>query len=172
MPSTQGFSTDLGLPKTPTAKDEEVFRELYIVYGALNALAAQLDAVVGLAQSAATDAVGSTRKGIAVADLSAGDLISITATGITKADASLLLPCYGLCTIGGVSGEMIEYILFGQASYSAATLVPGTRYYLNLAGAVSSAPYTSSGKIRQVVGLALTESLLYLTPSIDYTVNP
>lgn len=173
MASTQSYSTNLGLPKVPTAKDEDVFRELYIVYNALNALAAQLDTLTGVAISVASSAVGNKQTKEAGVALTVGTPVFIDSTNVLLvADSTLNRPCHGICSIAAAASEVAEFTLFGPTSYADASLTPGKKYYLQAAGTVSLTPNTTSAQIKQVVGFALAADLMYFFPDSNWSINP
>lgn len=87
--------------------------------------------------------------------------------------AGNIKPCYGIKNTTGSNGigDTIEVVLPGCYVNSIGGLVPGTRYFLDkVAGQLNAGPAFVAGDGRQVVGFALTATVFFFFPNIDWTV--
>jgi hypothetical protein len=170
-------SLNLGLPVATAVQDPELAIELNRLYNAIKILARGMDLNTGALGEedkywAETGSQRCTFGNNAVLYLEAGeDLAYASLVGIKndgkawKADDGVL-PCIGFCNVkaGTTAGDFTEVRCLGiYPPLPAATLTPGNFYYLSsTAGVIGN--FASAPAYRQVVGFAVSDTVLFFTP--------
>lgn len=180
----------IGLPQLPTNVDPKIEPDLRDLYNALRNLSYQIGQYGGFepvaegynnANNVEYTAGPYKRRLYAEATeaITYGQLVNILDTAgvpqIQLADATTSAkPCHGICnTLGTCAiGATIEVALPGCYVTSIGGMTCGRRYFLSAAfpgGATSTAPAVA-GNIVQPVGFALTPTIFYFWPSLQWTV--
>lgn len=150
---------NLALPAVPPVQDDENFVEFNRIYSAVKLLANRLDAMQPVAVATAGEAIGFGRF-VNFYD-SGGSLYA------RLADATASKPAHAYCLTQDLeAGDSAEFICMGlHPGFSG--LTPGQRYFLATGGLVSSSP-PALPKIQQALGVALSDSSMWVQCVIDY----
>lgn len=105
-------------------------------------------------------------------NLAAGNFVYINATGYllkADADAAVSMPCFGMALDTASPGAQCLILIRGWVFNSGWTLAEGDSVYVSTtAGTLTTTAPSGSGDQVQVIGIGLSEDLMYFNP--DYTV--
>lgn len=188
--NVQQISVNLGLPQLPNQDDPKLFKELLLLYNAINAIGRALDAYTGALSPAVEDypSIGVSDihlQNIAKLypvfseDVVVGAMVNVynnagvlTARYAKAADGTK--PARGFATNNVSAAARGEVILLG-INVHVSGLTPGSLYYLSAASTsgqvVATAPAVSGNSI-QPVGFALDSSTLYFNPTLLGAIVP
>lgn len=173
MASSQRFSTNLTLPATPTTNEGELFTELLKVYNAIKIVMGAVDTYCGtepeLPENWAQVGFGRMFAGLnsvfyttAAANITYGQLVSINGANQAILAQSGVNTAVGFCAApnGVLVGERCPIQVFGlYPTLPAASLTPGTPYYLSVTPGAIGAAVTA-----QRVGFAISDRQLWFSP--------
>jgi hypothetical protein len=128
----------------------------------------ELDASGRLAATMMPLGIGAdTQVVLASEALNAGDFVNLYNNAGTlnarKADASNARQCDGFVNAAVANGANATVYLEGQ-NEALAALTPGSKYFLGVAGAISTVPASTAGHIHQYIGKALAATELVFEP--------
>ena len=178
---------NLQLPRAPQVSDSDVYKELQALYNSLQVFHAQVAQALGLAgltaiQLSELGVPFGARLGemniisaeVHTTPVAAGDLVNIfDLTGAKVRPASKLAaarkPAHGIALDSSLTGmPKIRVCLWGHLLPG--TYTPGTVYYLGDSGDFITIPTKVAGEISQKVGIAISESLMLVTPAQPFRV--
>ncbi len=99
--------------------------------------------------------------------IAAGDIVYIDSAGaVFKADADAAAKAAIGFVLSGITSGASGTVYFGSGMITGLTgLTPGSLYYLSsTAGGVTTTAPTGTGKIQQIVGRAVSSTVLYFEP--------
>jgi hypothetical protein len=179
----QRYSTPIVIPDSSQIDDKRTNDEMNYVLNALRTMALQMDALTGALSplasnwstvSALNSILGNnTNKfyALCLTDIAYGAMVNFTnkdATTVyarTAQASSASRGAQGFCvTPGGfVAGSYGEFVVGTGVNYGLNSLTPGTVYYLDptsTLGQVNSSAPVTAGQIKQVIGVAITNTQL------------
>jgi len=117
--------------------------------------------------------IGDTVNGLAVSDFSEPCMVRVTTDdAVAPASAAVdgqVVPCIGFAPYAAASGEAVTVVREGKIT-GASGLTPGSPVYLGeTAGAVQGSAPAGTGKVVQIVGIALSSTTFMLDIAPTYT---
>ena len=157
---------NLQLPRVPQVKESDVYKELQSLYNSLQVFHSQVAQALGEMNIISAE--------VHTTPVAAGDLVNIfDLAGAKVRPASKLAtarrPAHGIALDSSLTGlPKIRVCLWGHLLPG--TYTPGTVYYLGDAGDFITIPTLVAGEVSQKVGVAISESLMVVTPSQPFRV--
>lgn len=179
----QRYSTPIVIPDSSQIEDTRTNDEMNYVLNAMRTVVLQLDALTGglspltsnwpTISPIASILGNNTNKfyALCLTDIAYGAMVNFTAKDATTVYArtaqasSASRGAQGFCvTPGGfTAGTYGEFVVGSGVNYGLNSLVPGTVYYLDAVstlGQVNSSAPSTAGQIKQVVGVAISDTRL------------
>lgn len=145
----------LDLPVHPITPSPDLQGDLGLIYSALNTISLNLDKIAGVKTVTFTEAI-SYGQPVNLYDSSGVKARKANATDNTKV-------CHGICLA-------TDLIVVAYTIVALSGLTPGAIYYLSTtSGVLTTTRPAAAGNIVQAVGVALSDTELYFTPTLLFT---
>lgn len=114
---------------------------------------------------------GLTATGTAGAALSYGDPVYLTSGGkyaVADADGASTYPAVGIAAAAAANNGAATVLVSGYARLDSWTWTPGGTVYLSTAAGLTQTQPSASGAVIQIVGVAMTATVLLVAPQTTY----